>query len=73
MFQIAANAGPDNRVEGEIAMNEQHDEFQETVDSIRTGIKAGEDAPMIGTGAATPGGGGLGSGNATGGMMGGGG
>jgi hypothetical protein len=54
-------------------MNEQHDELQETVDSIRTGIKAGEDAPMIGTGAATPGGGGLGSGNATGGMIGGGG
>ena len=53
MFQIAANAGPDNRVEGEIAMNELETEYHEDV-AIRTGIQAGE-SQIYGSGSATGG------------------
>jgi hypothetical protein len=35
-------------------------------DAIRTGVRAGDDTPIFGSGGATPGGGVLGSGNAAG-------
>ena len=55
-------------------MNEQMELNPSEDVTIRTNLRAGEDAsPLLGSGGATPGGGGLGSGNATGGMMGGGG
>jgi hypothetical protein len=48
MFQIAANAGPDNRVEREIAMNELETKHHEDV-AIRTGVQAG-DGQIYGSG-----------------------
>jgi hypothetical protein len=54
-------------------MNEQMEVHEVNDDAIRTGVRAGDDGQILGSGGATPGGGGLGSGSATGGMMGGGG
>ena len=36
-------------------MNEQHEELQEAIDAIRTGIKAGDSGQIFGSGGATGG------------------